>query len=333
VVTNALVIAADGVGKAFGRTWAVRDLTFAVPRGQIFCLLGPSGSGKTTTMRMMLGVYVPDQGTLTVLGHPPADFRGTLHQRIGYMPQLFVLYPTLTVEENLNFVGLVYGLGLRHRRRRIREVLELVELWPDRRKTAGQISGGMQRRVALAAALLHTPELLFVDEPTAGIDPILRVKFWEEFRRLNEAGTTLVVTTQYVTEAEYCDQVAILSNGMLAALGSPLELRQRALGGEVIEVRASGFTRSAITAIQAQAGVLAVESPSFDLLKVTVADAAAAVPILLALLQQHGVAVESVDDVDPSFDEVFVRLVQQHRAAQDDPARVAPPVSIGGRVP
>lgn len=328
--TSDLVIEADGVSKYFGRTWAVRDLTFAVPRGQIFCLLGPSGSGKTTTMRMMLGVYVPDSGRLTVLGYSPAEFRGTLHQRIGYMPQLFVLYPTLTVEENLNFVGLVYGLGLLHRRRRIREVLDLVELWPHRRKTAGQISGGMQRRVALAAALLHTPELLFVDEPTAGIDPILRGKFWEEFRRLNEAGTTLVVTTQYVTEAEYGDQVAILSNGMMAALGTPRELRQRALGGEVVEVHASGFTRAAIAAIQEQAGVLAVESPSFDLLKVTVLDSAAAVPVILAVLQQHGVAVESIQDFDPSFDEIFVRLVQQHRAALDDLARVAPLDHSGG---
>lgn len=328
MATNDLVIQADGIGKCFGRTWAVRDLSFSVPRGQVFCLLGPSGSGKTTTMRMMLGVYAPDSGNLTVLGNSPSQFRGELHQRIGYMPQLFVLYPTLTIEENLNFMGLIYGMGLRHRRRRIREVLDLVELWPHRRKTAGQISGGMQRRVALAAALLHTPELLFVDEPTAGIDPILRVKFWEEFRRLNEAGTTLVVTTQYVTEAEYCDQVAILSSGMMAALGTPQALRQRALGGEVIEVRASGFTRAAIAAIQEQPGVLAVESPSFDLLKVAVTEAAAAVPMVLALLQQHDVAVESVDDFDPSFDEVFVRLVQQHRASLD--AAVVTPLEPNG---
>ncbi|HYN88601.1 MAG TPA: ABC transporter ATP-binding protein, partial [Ardenticatenaceae bacterium] len=180
-----LVIRADGVGKRFDDVWAVRDLTFSVARGWVFCLLGPSGSGKTTALRMMLGVFTPDAGSLTVLGLRPVEVSRELHQRIGYMPQLFVLYPTLTIEENLNFVGLLYQLGWHRRRRRIREVLVLVELWPHRRKSAGQISGGMQRRVALAAALLHEPELLFVDEPTAGIDPILRATLWEEFRRLN----------------------------------------------------------------------------------------------------------------------------------------------------
>jgi ABC-2 type transport system ATP-binding protein len=284
------VIQAESVSKHFGHIRAVQNLTLGIPKGEIFCLLGPSGSGKTTTIRMMLGVYVPDSGTLTVFGRPVKAIGKALHHRIGYMPQFFVLYPTLTVQENLNFVGMLYDLGLKHRRRRIRELLEFLGLWPHRHETANRISGGMQRRLALAAALIHEPDLLFLDEPTAGIAPILRTKLWEEFHRLNEAGTTLVVTTQYVVEAEYGDQVAILSAGELAALGSPHELRQRALGGETIEIRTTGekgFTASLMEALRNCACMVKAESPSYDLLRLTVADSALGWGFLISALSQR----------------------------------------------
>jgi ABC-2 type transport system ATP-binding protein len=312
------VIQAEGVNKRFGHIRAVRDLTLDVPRGKILCLLGPSGSGKTTTIRMMLGVYTPDSGRLTILGKSLKAIKQALHHRIGYMPQFFVLYPTLTIQENLNFVGMLYGLGLRHRRQRIHELLEWLELWDYRNKTAERISGGMRRRLALAAALIHEPELLFLDEPTAGIDPILRTKLWEEFHRLNDAGTTLVVTTQYVGEAEYGDLVAILSGGELAALGSPQELRQRALGGELIEIHTTGergFTADLMEAIQNCPCAVKVSSPSYDLLRVTVTDAATALPTIMSLLQAHGVTVQAAESVVPAFDDAFVRLVEQHRSA------------------
>jgi ABC-2 type transport system ATP-binding protein len=312
------VIRAEGVNKRFGHVWAVRDLTLDMPRGKILCLLGPSGSGKTTTIRMMLGVYMPDSGHLTILGKTHKAIKQDLHHKIGYMPQLFVLYPTLTIQENLNFVGMLYGLRLRKRRRRIRELLEWLELWDHRNRTAQRISGGMQRRLALAAALIHEPELLFLDEPTAGIDPILRSKLWQEFHRLNGAGTTLVVTTQYVGEAEYGDLVAILTGGELAALGSPHELRQRALGGEVIEIQTTGergFTADLMEAIRDCPCAIKASSPSYDLLRVTVTDSATAMPAIMSLLQEHGVAVQSAESVVPAFDDAFVRLVEQHRNA------------------
>jgi ABC-2 type transport system ATP-binding protein len=313
------VIEAESVSKRFGHIWAVRELTLQIPRNRIFCLLGPSGSGKTTTIRMMLGVYRPDSGTLTVWGKPTKDIKQALHHRIGYLPQFFVLHPTLTIEENLNFVGMLYGLGLGQRRRRIRELLEWLELWPYRHKLANRISGGMRRRLSLAAALIHEPELLFLDEPTAGIDPILRAKLWKEFRRLNQMGTTLVVTTQYVVEAEYGDYVAILSAGELAALGTPRELRKRALGGDTIEVHTTGhtgFTADLMQALAACPHVVKVASPGFDLLRVTVTDSATALPGIVACLQQHGVEIQTIASIIPSFDDAFVQLVEQYRAAR-----------------
>jgi ABC-2 type transport system ATP-binding protein len=307
-MADEFVIRAESVSKHFGHIWAVRNLTLSIPQGEIFCLLGPSGSGKTTTIRMMLGVYMPDGGILTVFGQPVQAIEKALHCRIGYMPQFFVLYPTLSIQENLNFVGMLYGLGFKHRRRRIHELLDFLELWPHRKKLANRISGGMRRRLALAAALIHKPDLLFLDEPTAGIDPILRSKLWQEFHRLNEAGTTLVITTQYVGEAEYGDQVAILSAGELAALGSPHELRQRALGGESIEIHTTGekgFTGDLMHALYECSCMIKAESPRYDLLRLTVADSASALPEVMAILQQHEVVVKTVESVIPSFDEAF----------------------------
>lgn len=321
-------IVAERISKSFGKVSAIHDVTLKVPTKEIFCLLGPSGSGKTTAIRMMLGVYVPDAGTLSVLGENPVELEVTRHERIGYMPQLFVLYPTLTINENLNFVGQLYGMSLRDRRRRIREVLDFLQLWEHRGKTANNISGGMQRRLMLAAALLHEPDLLFMDEPTAGLDPILRTRLWKEFRRLNEAGTTLIITTQYVSEAEYCDIVAILTDGELAAVGSPNELRQRALGGEIIEVHVpAGVTRDVVEALEADTRVVSVDSTRYDQLRLCVTNASAAMPAVMNLLQRHNVDVEEIDDVDLPFDEVFVRLVEQFRTDRDGQVAVAPPLT------
>ncbi|MBN1584480.1 MAG: ABC transporter ATP-binding protein [Anaerolineae bacterium] len=232
---DAEVIRTDMLTKKFGDQVAVRELTFDVPKGTIFGFIGPSGSGKTTTIRLLTGVYKPTEGSGIVLGDEIGHFSHATKRRIGYMPQHFVLYPDLSVWANLNFAASVYGVSW-WRRKRLNALLDLVELGEHKHKRARRLSGGMKRRLALAAALAHDPELIFFDEPTAGIDPVLRQKFWEHFEGLRQRGQTLFITTQYVNEASYCDLVAVLMEGRLLVIDTPDGLRRRALGGEVVNL-------------------------------------------------------------------------------------------------
>lgn len=295
--------------KKFGDKTVVDRLTMSVAPGQIYGLIGPSGCGKTTTIRLLLGVLAPTAGEIRVLGVDPRRFTTRHRERIGYTPQGFFLYPTLTVEENANFVARLFGVGWRQRRRRVPEVLKFLEIWEARRRLARDISGGMQRRLTLACALIHEPPLLFVDEPTAGLDPVLREKIWDHLRQLRDRGTTIFVTTQYIDEAAYCDTVAVMNQGRLAAVGSPQELRQRAMGGDVVEVEAEPVTREDIVALRKLAGVHAVQWTDSGALRVMVEDTAPAIPLIAQLLQERGANVNSLDPYTPSFDEVFMKIV------------------------
>lgn len=176
-----IVIHAKGLTKQFGHEIAVQDVTFEIPRGKIFGFIGPSGSGKTTTIRLLTGVYQPTAGDVIVLGRRPKEFVAATREKIGYMPQFFVLYQDLSVWENLNFAASIYGMRFR-RAERLKQLLDFVELSEHKHKLARNISGGMQRRLSLAATLVHNPELIFLDEPTAGVDPVLRRKFWDHFK-------------------------------------------------------------------------------------------------------------------------------------------------------
>jgi ABC-2 type transport system ATP-binding protein len=307
-------VSLEHASKTFGETRAVIDVSFSVDRGQIFGLIGPSGGGKTTTVRMVTGIQAPDKGRVVVLGSEPRRFTARLRERIGYMPQHFALYPELTVWENLDFAASCNGVGLRGRGRRLREMLDFVELADARNTEAGKISGGQQRRLELACTLIHEPELIVVDEPTAGIDPVLRQKFWEHFRELRDRGATLFVTTQYVTEAEYCDVVAAMKGGRMVAMGSPDVVRQVAMGGEIVNVVAEGLTRGHLAAIEAVDGVHAVKRISPDEVTVTVDDAGAATPQIMAALQANGANVVNIAEHRPNFDEVFVRLMEGQAA-------------------
>lgn len=228
--TSPPAIELSRVGLRLGRSQLLHDLSFRVPYGAILGLLAPSGGGKTTTLRLMTGVYTPASGMVRVFGGAPSRFSLAGRRRIGYMPQSFVLYPELSVRRNMEFMAGIYGLPRRGRAERIDELLRMVELGDVRDRPAGRLSGGMQRRLQLAATLLHDPDLLIIDEPTAGIDPILRARFWDHFHDLRAAGRTLVVSTQYVTEAEHCDLVVMLRNGRVVAAGTPAALREQAFG-------------------------------------------------------------------------------------------------------
>ncbi len=229
-------VAAQDLNLKFAENAGVFDVSLDVPTGIIFGLIGPSGCGKTTTVRILTGVYKAQSGHAEVLGDNPADFHTRTRERIGYLPQQFVLYPNLTVWENLNFVASLYGMGYFKRRKRLNSLLDFVELSDARHRLGSKLSGGMRRRLSLACALVHNPALLFADEPTAGIDPVLRGKFWDFFRDLREQGQTLFVTTQYVGEAAYCDYVGVMRDGKLLFVDTPEGLRHRAFNGEVVRL-------------------------------------------------------------------------------------------------
>ncbi|MEA2519023.1 MAG: type transport system ATP-binding protein, partial [Chloroflexota bacterium] len=230
-----LMVAMRGVSRRFEDRVVLRDVNLAVPRGTILGIIGPSGAGKTTTIRMLTGAIAPTSGNVAVMGRDPRRFHRSDRERIGYMPQSFTLYTDLTAGENIDFVASLFGMLWRRRRRRVREVLNIVDLWDARGRQAGRLSGGMQRRLELACALVHEPELIILDEPTAGIDPLLRGSIWEELHRLRDAGRTLLVTTQHVSEAEECDAVAMIVDGQFVALAPPDDLRRLATNGYLLD--------------------------------------------------------------------------------------------------
>jgi ABC-2 type transport system ATP-binding protein len=312
------MIQVDHVTKRIGDKTLVHDLTFDVRQGEIFGFIGPSGSGKTSTIRLLTGVYSPTEGTVRVMGVPPTHPSRQMQEHFGYMPQLFVLYPNLTVRENLNFVAGLYGLNPFGRRRRINALLQFVELWDARNRLATNISGGMQRRVELAAALLHNPALVFVDEPTAGIDPVLRGKFWDEFRRLRDEGRTIFVTTQYVGESEYCDRVGVIRKGRLIAIDTPIGLRRTALGGDIIDVEATGLNPAVVQALMQPDFVTEVKPVSRTQVRVHVREAGPSIPALLEILNNSGCTVQRIEEYRPNFDEVFIELMNKDAAERGE---------------
>jgi ABC-2 type transport system ATP-binding protein len=308
------IITARGLTRVFDEHVAVDDLTFDVMPGEILGVVGPSGSGKTTTVRMLTGTLGRTSGEISVLGEDPMRFSRSVRGRIAYMPQLFSLYEDLSAQENVGFVAALYGIGPFKRRKLIRRALEVVDLYDERHKLARDLSGGMQRRLELACALVHSPDVLFVDEPTAGIDPLLRQAIWDELRTLRSEGRTLLVTTQYVSEAEYCDRVALIVDGELVALDEPDALRQMVFGGDVLEVNTQRAVDPEL--LTTLAGVSNVRQTAPRQLMVTVDDAASLTPQLIDTLRGGGVDVDGIQEHQPTFDEVFTGLVEQRRAAR-----------------
>jgi ABC-2 type transport system ATP-binding protein len=310
------VVTMHGVTRAFDDRVVVRGIDLEIESGTIVGVIGPSGSGKTTTIRLLTGALRPTSGEIRVLGERPAGFRRETRERIGYMPQLFTLYPDLTARENVDFVGSLFGMLWRRRRKRTKEVLQLLDLWDARGRRASQMSGGMLRRLELAGALVHEPVLLFLDEPTAGIDPILRSTVWDELHRLREAGRTIVVTTQYVGDAEDCDQVALIADGRLVAFGAPDELRRQALGGDVIAIETSTLFDASV--IESAPGVVSVRQRGPREFAATVEDSAVALPAVVEAVKLAGADVTTAQEERPTFDEVFQVLVERAAAASAD---------------
>ena len=305
------VIEAQNLTKTFGEDAAVQSLNLQLPRGTIFGFVGPSGCGKTTTVRLLTGFYKPTSGTLSVLGKAPTEFSKSDREKIGYLTQQFVLYPDLTVWENLNFAASFYGVGI-FRRKRLNKLLDFVELADDKSKLAKDLSGGMKRRLSLAAALVHNPELIFLDEPTAGIDPLLRRKFWDYFKELQAEGNTLFITTQYVGEAAYCDLVGVMYGGRLLTIKTPDELRKKAYGGDVIGIKTNEEMRfehrqqlESLPFVRGKTKIVSDQE-----IEVIVNDADTAISLLLEWSQAQKLTVAMMEQKSPSFDDVFIRLIE-----------------------
>ena len=220
--------------RVFGTHVAVRGLSLEIARGEVFGLLGPNGSGKTTTIRMLCGLIEPTSGSARVAGIDVAQAPEQVKARIGYMSQAFGLYEDLTVKENLDFYAGVYGLKGPALAARLQEITRFMGLEPRLHQLAGELSGGWKQRLALGCALLHRPDVLFLDEPTAGVDPAARRNFWRAIQDLAQSGTTVIVTTHYMDEAERCGRLAMLSHGHLIALGTPQDVAQQ-VGGRTLE--------------------------------------------------------------------------------------------------
>jgi ABC-2 type transport system ATP-binding protein len=309
-----LIIKTRNLTKVFAGETAVNAIDLDVPEGCIFGFIGPSGSGKTTTVRLLMGLYEPDDGEVSVMGQRPDHFSRQDRERLGYLPQLFVLYPELTVWENMNFAASLYGVSF-WRTKLLNQLLDLVELREDKHKLVRDISGGMQRRLSLAATLIHDPELVFLDEPTAGIDPILRKKFWDYFKQLQTKGHTLFITTQYVGEAAYCDFVGVMSEGKLLSVNTPQDLRREAYGGDIIKLGSTdrldyNFREEVRNLPDLKSQILNATDYELQLL---VGDAATATPYLVEYFRDRHKGVNSVEHFLPSFDDVFVKLIEKHR--------------------
>jgi ABC-2 type transport system ATP-binding protein len=308
------VIHTVDVEKIFSSGDGVSRLDLSVPAATIFGFVGPSGSGKTTTVRMLTGALRPTKGTVRVFGGDPARFDSQTRSRLGYMPQQSVLYPEMTVEENLRFLSALYGVGGQAGNESRANALDFVDLGEHAGKRVDQISGGMRRRLSLAAALAHEPELLFLDEPTAGIDPVLRRRVWDHLVSLRDSGRSLFVTTQNVGEAMYCDLVGLISDGELIHVDSPDALRRKAIGGDVVvvEIERPFDTQVADSALRGLS-IGSVEWKGVSSVELVVESAGSSIPRIAGELTEKGISVSQIEESMPMFDDVFVALVERHR--------------------
>ncbi len=294
--------------RRFGDFTAVDKVSFAVERGEIFGYLGANGAGKSTTIRMLCGLLAPTEGRATVAGSDVAADPMAVKRSIGYMSQKFSLYLDLTVEENLGFFAGAYGLEGRHRRERIDRALELADLADRRSLRTSDLAGGIRQRLALASALMHEPRILFLDEPTAGVDPAARRGFWRVIRDLARAGTTLFVTTHHLDEAEYCDRVGLMVSGRLVALDDPPGLKRSHVPGSHFAVHGD-ISAAALQAALADVPGVARIQPFGRQIHVRVQGELERPGALAELLAAHQLGGLAVEPIEPTLEDVFLELV------------------------
>ncbi len=303
---SAPAIVADRLSRRYGRTTAVAGLSLEVLAGEVFGLVGPDGAGKTTLLRMLAGVLDPTEGRAVVAGADVQTEPELLRTRIGYMPQAFSLYRDLTVRENLRFFAEAYLVPGADLVPRFERLLAFSRLGPFADTLAEHLSGGMRQKLALAATLIHEPQVLLLDEPTTGVDPVSRREFWTILYELNRRGTTVLIATPYMDEADRCTRIGFIYGGRLLSVGTPAQMKAQ-MQGTVIEVGADPRRRALVAA----QGLPVVHTGSVfgDALHLTVTDPAAAIPQIRAALEGAGVVIRSIHATPPSLEDVFISLI------------------------
>lgn len=309
-MNDELIIETEHLSRSFGRLIAVRDVSLSVRRGEIFGVLGPNGAGKSTTIRMLCGILDPSAGRGKVVGFDIRTEAERIKERIGYMTQRFSLYEDLTVAENLEFYAGIYGVPRAARRARIDAVIESAGLGERRNQIAGTLSGGWKQRVALASATIHGPPLLFLDEPTAGVDPVSRREFWEQIHRIAAGGTTVLLTTHYMDEAERCHRLAFIFRGRLLDVGTPEQIvERRELRAVEIEV---DETLAAAAALRARPEVDEVEHYGHTL-RVATRGGADPERLTRETLGSLGIAIQSLRPMRVGVEDAFVSMVREEQ--------------------
>jgi ABC-2 type transport system ATP-binding protein len=315
------IIVTDRLSRRFGSLVAVKDVSLTVYRGEIFGVLGPNGAGKSTTIRMLCGILDPSSGSGRVVGYDIARDAERIKSRIGYMTQRFSLYEDLTVYENLRFYAGLYGVPVSARRARVERALEQAGLGARRDQLAGTLSGGWKQRVAIASATLHDPPLLFLDEPTAGVDPVSRREFWDLIHRLASEGTTILLTTHYMDEAERCHRLAFIFGGTVLDVGTPAQvIERRHLRAAEVDV---GQTDGAEAALRADPRVAEI-SHFGGMLRVTTKGDADPMTVVREVFAARGIAPQALHEARVSVEDAFVEMVRQDEGGERGSARAAP---------
>ena len=307
MAANAIEV--ENLTKMFGKFCAVDHISFTVKQGEIFGFLGANGAGKSTTIRMLCGLLQSTKGTARVGGFDINVQPEKVKENIGYMSQKFSLYEDLTVDENINFFGKVYGLSDGQLAERKQWVLEMANLKGRERSITGTLSGGWKQRLALGCAVLHRPRIVFLDEPTSGVDPVMRRKFWDLINDLSAEGITILVTTHYLEEAEYCNDIILINAGKIIAAGSPKELKEQHIKNPILEVQCSGVI-DALALLEQQPW--AIETSVFGTyIHVSVADEVAARKEIKKVLKAQNIEVTHIARITPSLEDVFIYLLDQ----------------------
>lgn len=310
VSANGISIDVRNLTKRFGSFTAVDDVSFTVREGEIFGFLGPNGSGKSTVIRMLCGLLDPTSGGASVAGHDIARQPDLVKRNIGYMSQKFSLYEDLTVDQNLDFFAGIYAIPRARIAERKEYVIDVARLQGLEHRKPRELPGGLRQRLALATAILHEPRIVFLDEPTGGVDPISRRSFWELIYQLSERGITVFVTTHFLDEAEHCDNIGFLYFAKLIALGSPKELKTTYMRWKILEIEASQ-PAEALTLLGEESEWIGETSIFGNNIHISVPDAVAGIERARVLLERKGIDVGRIEEIEPSLEDIFIYLIEQ----------------------